>query len=107
MFSKHAYPTVAQIAPLFCGCGRLVDTRKTESDQLTHTHGFDSCPLYGRQQDMANHGFAEPTANFTYDGALEPSVFRLQAMRNMSAGDEVGRVELCICFARMVYTSIQ
>ncbi|CAM9247000.1 unnamed protein product [Pylaiella littoralis] len=39
--------------------------------------------------DMANHGFAEPTANFTYDGAVEPGVFRLQAVRNMSAGHEV------------------
>lgn len=41
---------------------------------------------------MANHGFAEPAANFTYtDGrGGEPGVFRLQAMRNISAGEEVG-----------------
>lgn len=43
---------------------------------------------------MANHGFAEPTANFTYDGAVEPGVFRLQAMRKMSAGEEVGSAEV-------------
>lgn len=41
---------------------------------------------------MANHGFDSPTANFTFDGAVESGVFRLQAMRNMNAGDEVGRV---------------
>ncbi|CAM9407339.1 unnamed protein product, partial [Hapterophycus canaliculatus] len=41
--------------------------------------------------DMANHGFAEPVANFTYTGGGEgePGVFRLQAMRNISAGEEV------------------
>ena len=38
---------------------------------------------------MANHGFSDPSANYTYDGAVEPGVFRLQAMRNISAGEEV------------------
>lgn len=40
---------------------------------------------------MANHGFAAPTANFAYDGGVDPGVFRLQAARNMTAGDEVRR----------------
>eukprot|EP00903_Cladosiphon_okamuranus_P008723 g8355.t1 len=39
--------------------------------------------------DMANHGFASPTANFGYDGGADPGVFRLQAKRNMTAGEEV------------------
>lgn len=36
-------------------------------------------------KDMANHGFA-PSTNFTYE---EPGVFRLRAMRDMHAGEEV------------------
>lgn len=48
-------------------------------------------PCCGRRQDMANHEFAAPTANFAYDGGVEPGVFRLQATRNMSAGEEVRR----------------
>eukprot|EP00752_Nemacystus_decipiens_P006521 g5872.t1 len=39
--------------------------------------------------DMANHGFAAPTANFAYDGGVDPGVFRLQATRKMPAGEEV------------------
>lgn len=40
---------------------------------------------------MANHGFADPAANFTYisGGESQPGVFQLQAMRNISAGEEV------------------
>lgn len=56
---------------------------------------------------MANHGFAEPTANFTYDGAGEPGVFRLQAMRNMSAGDEVGGVACTRLFCKTRMTQVR
>lgn len=34
---------------------------------------------------MANHDFA-PSTNFTYE---EPGIFRLRAMRDMQAGEEV------------------
>ncbi|CAM9302999.1 unnamed protein product [Ectocarpus sp. 4 AP-2014] len=41
--------------------------------------------------DMANHGFADPAANFTYisGGESQTGVFQLQAIRNISAGEEV------------------
>lgn len=35
---------------------------------------------------MANHDFA-PSTNFTYE---DPGVFRLRAMRDLQAGEEVG-----------------
>lgn len=55
---------------------------------------------------MANHGFAAPTADFAYDGGTDPGVFRLQATRNMTAGDEVrkkGRqVTHTFCFTQAI-----
>lgn len=41
---------------------------------------------------MANHGFS-PSTNFTYE---EPGVYRLRAMRDMRAGEEVGVVVVVV-----------
>lgn len=40
-------------------------------------------------QDMANHDFA-PTTNFTYE---DPGVFRLRALQDLAAGEEVSCCE--------------
>ena len=50
------------------------------------------------QKDMANHGFS-PSTNFTYE---DPGVYRLRAMRDMRAGEEVGVVVVVVLLLLLV-----
>ena len=51
---------------------------------------------------MANHGFS-PNTNFTYE---EPGVYRLRAMRDMRAGEEVGSVVVVVLVVVMVVVAV-
>lgn len=49
---------------------------------------------------MANHDFA-PSTNFTYE---EPGVFRLRALRDVAAGEEVKRRRIALAGRNYVGT---